>query len=70
MRKSIWGLVFIFAALSAEISLSGGLTQGRQLQTVSGAENYRAAAELTLRPAYFAEFDSVGHALFLANDHV
>ncbi|GBR72960.1 hypothetical protein NO1_0416 [Candidatus Termititenax aidoneus] len=60
----------ILAALSAEISLSGGLTQGRQLQTISGAENYRAAAELTLRPAYFAEFDSAGHSLFLANDHV
>jgi hypothetical protein len=70
VRKSVLGLIFIFAALSAEISLSGGLTQGRQLQTVSGAENYRAAAELILRPAYFAEFDSIGHALFLANDHV
>ncbi|MDR2428780.1 MAG: hypothetical protein LBD62_03130 [Candidatus Margulisbacteria bacterium] len=70
MKKSSLFLIFIFATLSAEISLSGGLTQGRQLQTISGAENYRAASELTLRPAFFVEADSAGHPLFLANDQV
>jgi hypothetical protein len=70
VRKSALFLLFILAALSAEISLSGGLTQGRQLQTISGAENYRAAAGLTLRPAFFIEADSAGHPLFLDNDQV
>jgi hypothetical protein len=70
VRKSALFLLFIFSALFADISLSGGLTQGRQLQTISGAENYRAASELTLRPAFFVEADSAGHPLFLANDQV
>lgn len=70
MFRKILILFCLTSLVLAEIGLSGGITWGESLQSISGAERIDKLYSLSPRLAYFVELDSLDHPLFLENDQI
>jgi hypothetical protein len=73
MQRYLIIFLLLFSITLSDTSFSLGHTFSRYLQTVSLDHNgtrYSRSGILSGRPAFFIEFDSRNHPLFLANDYV